>query len=57
MASAGQGPPRPTKVVATIAAAVITQGIDKSMWPSRITTIAPAATTPRNEAMRNCRMR
>ena len=49
--AAAQGSPIPTMLVATIAAVAITQGIDRSMCPSRITTIAPAATTPRKAAM------
>ena len=47
----------PASVVAVIAVTVIVQGIDRSMWPSRITTICPAATMPRKAAIRSCSTR
>ena len=49
------GSPRaPPTVVAIIAAAVIVQGTERSMWPSRITIIMPAATMPRKEPICSC---
>ena len=44
----------PPTAVAIIAAAVSTQGTDRSIWPSRITTIIPAAQIPRNAPICNC---
>ena len=31
-----------------------TQGTERSIWPSRMTTIMPVAMTPRNEATFSC---
>ena len=41
-------------VVAIIAAAVSVQGTERSIWPSRITIIMPAATTPRKAPVWSC---
>ena len=37
----------PATVVATTPTAVSAAGTDRSMWPRRITSVAPAAMTPR----------
>ena len=37
-----------------MAPAVTTQGTDRSIWPSRMTSIMPVAMTPRNEATFSC---
>ena len=44
----------PPTVVAIIAAAVRVQGTERSIWPSRITIIMPAATMPRKAPICSC---
>ena len=44
----------PPTVVAIIAAAVSVQGTERSIWPSRITIIMPAATMPRKAPVWSC---
>ena len=40
--------------VATMAPAATTQGTDRSIWPSRMTSIMPVAMTPRNDGTLSC---
>ena len=47
-------PHQPAVAVAVMPPIVTTQGIDRSICPSRITTIRPLATMPRNEATWSC---
>ena len=51
---AAGSPTVPPTVVAIIAAAVRVQGTERSMWPSRITIIIPAATRPRKAPIWSC---
>ena len=44
----------PPAAVASMALAAMVHGTDRSMWPSRITIIMPAATVPRNAAILSC---
>jgi hypothetical protein len=44
----------PVAPVAIIPPMAMVHGIDKSIWPSRMTSIIPVAITPRKEAVRSC---
>ena len=44
----------PPTAVAIMAPAASVQGTERSMWPSRMTSIIPAATMPRNEPTWSC---
>ena len=54
MASALLVGPQPPAATDIIPPMVITQGTDRSMWPRRMTIMAPVATTPRNDATWSC---
>ena len=54
MASAVPIGPKAEAAQAIIAPVATTHGTDRSIWPSRITSIMPVAITPRKEATRNC---
>ena len=54
MARAVPTPPWAVAAQAIIPPTATTQGTDRSIWPSRITTIMPVAMTPRNEATFSC---
>ena len=54
MASAPAIPPRPAAAVDIIPPMVTTHGIDRSMCPRRMTSMAPVAMTPRKEATWSC---
>ena len=47
-------PHQPAAAVAIMPPTVTIQGIDRSIWPSRITSIAPLAMMPRNDAVCSC---
>ena len=46
--------PQPAAAVDIMPPMVTTQGIERSMWPSRMTSIRPEAMMPRNEATWSC---
>ena len=46
--------PHEAAAQAIMAPVVTTQGTDRSIWPSRMTSIMPVAMTPRNEATLSC---
>ena len=47
-------PHQPDAPVAIMPPTVTTQGIDRSMWPSRMTSMTPDAMMPRNDATWSC---
>src|SRR5262245_37256671 len=54
IASATPSGPKPATAVDIMPPTATTHGTDRSICPSRITTIAPVAITPRNEATLSC---
>jgi hypothetical protein len=54
MASASPTGPHPVAAVDIMPPTATTQGMERSICPSRMTIIVPVAMTPRNEATFNC---
>ena len=54
MASALLVGPHPAAAVDIMPPMVTTQGIERSMWPRRTTSMTPVAMMPRNEATWSC---
>ena len=54
MASTTPAGPNAAAADAIIAPVATVHGTERSIWPSRMTSIMPVAMTPRNEATFNC---
>ena len=54
IASVSPSAPQPVAAVAIIPPTATTHGTERSIWPSRITIIAPVAITPRKDATLSC---